>query len=264
MVGRSCSSTSVNVENSAKTSGAYAQHQKQYVSYDYLARANRTPWTKKIVHNARMYQRPLLETAYLRLRQARREAGFKTASAAVKAFPKELNLNTLISNENGNRPISKKMALVYSKVFGIDAGWLIYGTKAEAEEIADRDVPLLSMVSASNLRFQPGVEEHDIIRRIKVGDLPKGDWIALQVDGDSMNRIAPDGAIIVVDRSDDRLIDGKFYIFSVDNGDATFKMFKRNPDRLQPYSTNPDHMAVPADRDDLYVFGRVKRVIMDV
>lgn len=198
-----------------------------------------------------------------RLQKARAAAGFDSPSEAARLIP-ELNKNTLISNENGNRPISRKMAETYGKLFGVDAGWLLYGTHSAPPATTDVDVPLLSMVSAGNLRFQPTVEEHDIIRRIKVGELPRGDWIALQVDGDSMNRVAPDGAIILVDRADDRLIDGRFYIFALGNGDATFKMFKRNPNRLQPYSTNPDHMATPADRDDLYVFGRAKRVIHDI
>lgn len=199
-----------------------------------------------------------------RLRKARLAAGFKTPAEAARAFPRLINQNTLTSNENGHREISRKMATTYGNAFGVRAGWILYGEDAADVDYRDYDVPLLSMVSAGNLRFQQSVEEHDIIRRLKVGDLPKGDWIALQVEGDSMNRIAPDGAIILVDRSDTRLIDGRHYIFALEGGDATFKMFKRNPDRLQPYSTNPDYMAVPADREDLYVFGRVRRVIHDV
>lgn len=198
-----------------------------------------------------------------RLKKARAAAGFETPTDAARAFPRELNVNTLISNENGNRDISRKAAEKYAKLFRVDAGWLLYGGEAETVR-EDVDVPLLSMVAATNLRYQPGVEEHDIQRRIKVGDLPKGDWIALQVDGDSMDRVAPDGAIILVDRSDDRLIDGRYYVFSLGGGEATFKRYKRNPQRLQPFSTNPDHMSIPADNDDLYVFGRVKRVIHDL
>jgi SOS-response transcriptional repressor LexA len=204
-----------------------------------------------------------MEEPKTRLQKARAAAGFESPTDAARAF-RDLNKNTLISNENGNRPISRKMALRYADAFGVDPGWLLYGTKDQSITTSDVDVPLLSMVSAGNLRFQPAVEKHDIIKHIKVGDLPAGDWIALQVDGDSMNRIAPDGAILVVNRADTRLLDGRFYIFSIDDGEATFKMYKKNPDRLQPYSTNPDHMATPADRDDLYVFGRVKRVIHDL
>lgn len=202
-----------------------------------------------------------------RLQRAREAAGFANPTDAARAHRGFLGKDLLISNENGNRPISRKAAAKYAEAFSVKAGWILYGEN-ESGERADMDVPLLSMVSASNLRDQPGVSEHDIKRRIKIGELPPGDWVALEVDGDSMNRVAPHGAIILVDRSDDKLLDGKLYIFSLDGGAATFKMYRRagdgHPNRIVPYSTNPDHMAIPADRDDLYVFGRVKRIIHDV
>lgn len=202
-----------------------------------------------------------------RLRQARKDAGFDNPSDAARAFPKDLNKNTLISHENGNRPISRQAAQKYARLFNVRAGWLLYGETEDTSRV-DLDVPLLSKVAAGNLRDQPGVSEKDVIRRIKVGELPPGDWVLLQADGDSMNRVAPDGALLVVDRSDDRLIDGRYYVFSLGGGEATFKMFKRAdksyPNRMVPFSTNLDHMPVSADQDDLYVFGRVKRIIQDV
>ncbi|UIY28738.1 LexA family transcriptional regulator [Neorhizobium galegae] len=202
-----------------------------------------------------------------RLQQARKAAGYDSPTEAARAFKGFLGKDLLISNENGNRPISRKAAQKYAEAFGVSAGWILYGGN-DNDDRRDVDVPLLSMVAAGNLRDQPGVTEEDVIRRIKIGELPQGDWVALQADGDSMNRIAPDGAILLVDRSDDRLLDGRFYIFALGGGEATFKMFKRAdkayPNRLVPYSTNLDHMPMTADRDDLYVFGRVKRIIQDV
>lgn len=232
-----------------------------YITYEIKSRENRTHCPMIFGHKVRM------EEPKHRLQKAREEAGFKTATDAARAHKGLLGKDLLISNENGNRPISRKAAEKYAQAFNVKAGWILYGETAN-EDRADIDVPLLSMVSASNLRDQPGVSEHDIIRHIKIGELPRGDWIALQVEGDSMNRVAPDGAIILVDRSDSRLLDGRLYIFAIDGGAATFKMWRRagdgHPNRISPYSTNPDHMAIPADRDDLYVFGRVKRIIQDV
>ncbi len=202
-----------------------------------------------------------------RLQQARQAAGYSSPTEAARAFKGFLGKDLLISNENGNRPISRKAAGKYAEAFGVKAGWILYGEN-DNEERKDIDVPLLSMVAAGNLRDQPGVTAQDVIRYIKIGELPDGDWIALQADGDSMNRNAPDGSILLVDRADDRLLDGRFYIFALRGGEATFKMFKRAdknyPNRLVPYSTNLDHMPISADQDDLYVFGRVKRIIQDV
>jgi transcriptional regulator with XRE-family HTH domain len=130
-------------------------------------------------------------------------------------------------------------------------------------EPTGKRVPLVSWVSAGNLREQPGIGPADIEKWIVVGDLPEGDWIALGVDGDSMNRIAPNGSTILVNRSQGDLYDEMFYVFSLASGDATFKQFRRKPDRLQPFSTNPDHFAIPGS-EDIYVVGRVRRVITDV
>ncbi|HBF32682.1 MAG TPA: transcriptional regulator [Rhizobium sp.] len=197
------------------------------------------------------------------MREARAKAGYKTPTDAARAHPRSINVNTLISHENGNRDISRKSALKYAEIFGVEAGWILYAENGNPER-GDVEVPLLSLVSAGNLRDQPSVTAADVIGHIKVADLAKGDWIALQVDGDSMDRIAPPGSIIMVDRSDHHLIDGKYYIFSLASGEATFKRWRKSPARLQPYSTNPDHMSIPASLDDLYIFGRVKRVIQDI
>jgi len=126
-------------------------------------------------------------------------------------------------------------------------------------------VPVVSMVSAGRLKHREGVRPSDIERWMPVANLPKGDWIALIVDGDSMDRVAPDQSAILVNRADSALIDGRYYVFNLDNGETTFKTFRRDPMRLQPYSMNPDHMSIPvASLDDVYVIGRCKIVIQEV
>jgi SOS-response transcriptional repressor LexA len=199
-------------------------------------------------HHVRMAQEPRH-----RLQEARANAGFSSPSEAARTFPREINKNTLISHENGNRPISRKAAEKYGHLFGVEAGWILFGERSDVEFPGLVKVPVISMVSASNLRDQPGVTTADIERWITVADLPAGDWIALGVDGDSMNRVAPDGSTILVNRADDRLLDGKFYVFSLGGGQATFKRYKRTPEMMQPYSTNPDHLPM-AVGEDLYGF----------
>ncbi len=65
-----------------------------------------------------------------RLKEARINAGYATPSDAAHAI-KEINKNTLISNENGNRPISRQAAVKYGRIFGVEPGWLLYGEGAE-------------------------------------------------------------------------------------------------------------------------------------
>lgn len=197
-----------------------------------------------------------------RLKEARMKAGFDSPTDASRSL-RDINQNTLISHENGNRDISRKAAEKYGQAFGVDPGWILYGDMGDDKNPDIVEVPLLSGISAGNLRDQNGISPSDIQKWIKVADLPKGNWVALTVEGDSMDRIAPDGSIILVNRSDDKLIDGKYYVFSVDGGAATFKKYKRTPERLQPYSTNPDHTSISGN-SEFHVFGRVRRIINDV
>lgn len=124
--------------------------------------------------------------------------------------------------------------------------------------------PLVSWVSAGRLAQQEGVKKSDVRKYVYLADLPRGDWIVLEVQGDSMDRIAPDSSYICVNLADQRVINDKFYVFGTAEGDATFKRYRSgNPARLQPFSTNPDHETVPMG-EDMLVIGRVGRVINDL
>ena len=124
--------------------------------------------------------------------------------------------------------------------------------------------PLLSWVNAGRLASQEGVRKSDVRKYVYLADLPKGDWIVLEVDGDSMDRIAPSGSYICVNLADQRTLNDKFYVFGTPEGEATFKRFRSgNPPRLQPFSTNPDHETIHMD-GNMLVVGRVGRVIQDL
>ena len=62
-----------------------------------------------------------------RLKRARLAAGYPTPTAAWAAHRSLLGKDLLISNENGNRPISRKAAEKYAEAFGVPAGWILYG-----------------------------------------------------------------------------------------------------------------------------------------
>lgn len=126
-------------------------------------------------------------------------------------------------------------------------------------------VPLVSWVSAGKLSDQDGISNVDIEKHLIAVDLPKGDWMALRVKGNSMDRLAPDGAVIFVNRSDQNLREDQFYVFATGSGPATFKRYRggKGGVRLQPYSTDSDHETMPAP-EDLRVIGRVRRVVTDL
>lgn len=111
---------------------------------------------------------------------------------------------------------------------------------------------------------QDGVRKSDVRNYVLASGLPKGEWLALQIQGDSMDRIAADGALIFINRADQRLVHNKFYVFSDADGAATFKQYREgNPPRLHPYSNNPDHETIQMT-EGMMPLGRVGRVMTDL
>lgn len=86
--------------------------------------------------------------------------------------------------------------------------------------------------------------------------------LALRIVGPSINRVAPDGAIVVIDYSQRNLKPSHFYLVRKD-GAATVKRYQNNPDRFEPFSTEPDHPIVFPSKE-LHIVGRAIRVVTDL
>jgi SOS-response transcriptional repressor LexA len=126
------------------------------------------------------------------------------------------------------------------------------------------DVPLVSWVAATGFAEAPPVERSAELEHVLAPGLPRGDYIALRVVGDSMNLVAPENSIIIVDRADTLPRPRAYYVFaSPDHSEATFKRWMSRPDRLEPYSTNPRHEAIYLDAPPT-VIGRVRKVMLDL
>lgn len=127
--------------------------------------------------------------------------------------------------------------------------------------------PLISWVSAGVLKAPSAVSAvADAKMAYAHGLDPKGDWIALQVEGDSMDRISPPESIIFVDRKDRRLVTNACYVIAdAEGGEASYKRFRANPDRWEPVSTNPEHEPtfVKKGREPVIV-GRVRKTLLSM
>ncbi len=88
-----------------------------------------------------------METMNDRLRKARIAAGFEKAADAARAYPRELNQNTLTSHENGNRNYPAAAAEKYGRIFGVDPGWLLYGGSVITTSIDKRLQDAVSQAS---------------------------------------------------------------------------------------------------------------------
>src|SRR3546814_5442298 len=79
---------------------------------------------------------------------------------------------------------------------------------------------------------------------------------ALLIDGDSIDKIAPDGATIIVDPSDKLLVDRALYLMMKGTGGATVKLFCADPARLEPCSNNPEHQTIYPGEEPFFVIDR--------
>ena len=117
-----------------------------------------------------------------------------------------------------------------------------------------QQVPLLSWISAGALSTDEVAQE--AIGTVLVADLPPGDWLALEVQGTSMDRISPPGSRIFVNRKDKKLVTNACYVIDDGEGHATYKRFRPNPTRFEPVSTDPTHETLFPDNEPTIV-GRV-------
>jgi len=63
-------------------------------------------------------------------------------------------------------------------------------------------VPLVSWLAATGFSETTAVERGDDVSYLPAPGLPRGDFIAPRVVGDSMNLVAPENSVIIVGRSD--------------------------------------------------------------
>jgi hypothetical protein len=235
-----------------------------------------------------------------RLRRAREAAGFQTPTDAANAFPRDINKNTLISNENGNRAISKKAAEKYGELFGVKAGWILFGDGGEDEATAVPSEITLSrigmvagrvagVVEAGTFREVDEFDQSDAVEIMLPRDekFPNARQLIFDCSGDSMNDLRPrpifpgdrlvcisyedvqhqlelrSGMVVVVQRERDG---GHFREWSV-------KQLELFGDRAEfhPRSTNPKHKPIVVrqdhDADDgvkVEVIALVRRVMNEM
>jgi SOS-response transcriptional repressor LexA len=206
-----------------------------------------------------------LDTPAARLQWARKKHGrYDTPTDAARAFG--WTVSTYLGHENADRTPSRAAAKRYAKAYGVRWEWLLEAegapTPSSNREIVS--VPLLSWVSAGQLTDATSQIQVEDVPLLAFADLGRGEFFALQVQGDSMDRISPDGSTIVVNRADRELVTGRCYVFSV-RGATTYKRWNAEPPYLAPYSTNPTHQPVFIRRlRDMEVVGRVRRTMLNL
>jgi len=118
-------------------------------------------------------------------------------------------------------------------------------------------------VSAGQLASHDGITDFAHFPTVSALDLSEGDWIALRVEGDSMNKISPPESIIFANRRDKRLVHNACYVIADEQGNATYKRYRT--DQTPPFQPASYLDIPPPDlRGTITVIGRVRRSIIEM
>jgi len=202
---------------------------------------------------------PFMETAGDRLKWARINAGFESASDFARHHG--LGAGGYRHHENGTRPIRVHVAKIYAKLLNIDPAWLLTGSGQPQKGLSLlpngrplRIAPVISWVQAGAFGLAD-MMDNDAHQGVPVITNSKH-IAALEVRGTSMNRVAPPGSYIVIDYDDVAPVDGMLCVARV-AGELTFKKYRDTggPIRLEPDSTDPHDTIYPDS--DMSIVARV-------
>jgi transcriptional regulator with XRE-family HTH domain len=196
-----------------------------------------------------------------RIRQARTARGPSQGDVAERIG---VGQTTVSSWEKGRTEPSREMVQKIADFLRMPIAEL-EGVAPEGERRPYREIPIISWVSAGQLKDPGQLAPGRYAKHMLVDDLPGGEYVATDVRGDSMDRISPEGSRIIIDINDREPKPGKFYVFSL-RGETTFKRFRSEPViRFEPFSTNPANEPIfpKADRD-WQVVGRVVRSYLNL
>ena len=199
-----------------------------------------------------------------RVAQRRKKLGLTQQALAALVGMRQQGI---VSIEAGHVGRPRRLRELAAALHTTDA-WLLWRQGPEHVEAAEgvtlTHVPLLDWVSAGRLVPPSSQIPLEDVRFLPFADLGRGEFFALQVQGDSMDRISPDGSIILVNRAERELQKGGAYVFSV-RGETTYKLWHDRPEYLRPASTNPVHAPIFFKRKkDFEVIGRVRRTLLDL
>ena len=169
------------------------------------------------------------------------------------------------AKKNPNSAPNLQSLAKVAEVLKTSTTWLAEGTGPEnlTPVATVRDVPMISWVSAGEMLDQEAIGSLTDFPTITAVDLPEGDWVALRVDGPSMNKISPPESIIFVNLRDKRLVPNACYVIADETGRATYKRYRpTETPHFQPASY--EDIAPPTLNGAIKVVGRVRRSSIDM
>lgn len=115
-------------------------------------------------------------------------------------------------------------------------------------------VPVIGMTNAGNWREAIQLKG----RRVPVPPKIAGkNAFALEPQGDSLDEILIEGAYIVVDPDQTQLYNDKVYLIENAEHETQVKVYRSDPARFEPRSSNSEHRAIFLGEEKIKVVGRI-------
>lgn len=169
------------------------------------------------------------------------------------------HMQTIRKLEDGTMKFNQAWMERLAPILGVAPGDFLPLATYVAGSHPVRYVPVISWASAGRPMEALQTEIDETSQRVAVLHRSEN-LLAVVISGTSMERVAPPGSFAVYDRDDTDLIDGKYYLFAIDN-EVTFKRYRstEGPIRLEPDSFTP-HSTIYPDAH-FRVIGRVVEII---
>lgn len=173
----------------------------------------------------------------------------------------EAILNSLRDANIPNAVIARKLALAPSAVTNLFAGTrtlklheanILLSLLPTAPKPAQ--IPVIGMAGAG--RWLEAIQEARTTLALPAEANVRGKF-GVDVVGDSMNQLLPEGSVAIIDPDDTALFSGKIYLLLNGDGEATIKRYRVDPARFEPVSDNDEYVPFEIGTTDFRVVGRV-------
>lgn len=151
--------------------------------------------------------------------------------------------------KNGTRRIQQHEMHTLAQFLGLG--------EAESDNVEESNVvfvPVIGIASAGAWREAINVPQYHI-PRLKVRG--QNQAFAVEVYGDSMDKIMQHGSWAIIDPDQTNLYPGRVYLIMNGDGEATIKRYRESPARFEPDSHNLDHQPIIMGSHAINVIGRV-------
>lgn len=215
------------------------------------------------------YKQQMLDRILARIDKRLDAVGIKESRASLLAGLSNSairNMRRKVRRGDVNRGVETRTLAALAPVLRTNVAWLTDGTgneEGDAVELVRNDVPLISWISAGEMTDQDCVTDTSVFPVVTTYNLPEGEWIALRVDGTSMNKISPPDSIIFVNTHDRRLVVNGCYVIADETGRATYKRYR--PSETPPWQPASYDEIEPLKLEGaIRVIGRVRRSVIDM